>query len=224
MEPRTVADAEEGIIELTGPAGELKKAIEMGDEQAEVRDRVVDTLNEMTDALQLAVDLVGQELSTAIMEFHQVKAGPETSVRAYFERLVHTVSEPALRRRLHEGHVCGQLHKLGDRFAQPFAAEARAALSIWDNVQTFFTRSNPMSRVLNDITEGERNYLRDFALFLDDVRDGAEEALGSPWGSPEELRAKGEELQRLMRAKRGQLVDQVRRLRMAADNAIAALH
>src|SRR5262245_9744987 len=109
-------NASEGLDELSGIASQLKEAIALGKEQASTRDRVIQTVNEMCDALQLACDLICAKLSSAITEFNRVRWENEEALRDHFERLAQLVSAPSLRDLLREGQVCGELHKVGDRF------------------------------------------------------------------------------------------------------------
>jgi hypothetical protein len=81
-----------------------------------------------------------------------------------------------------------------------------------------------MSNVLHGLIEGERDYLRGFASFLDDVRDRAEAATQIAWGDHVTLRTHGQTLAQLMRDKRGILQGKLAEIRVAADGAIAALH
>jgi chlorite dismutase len=97
-------------------------------------------------------------------------------------------------------------------------------LSVWEAVKVFFNRSSTMSQVLHGLNEGERDYLRDFASFLDDLRNRAEVATGLPHGSEEILRQQGDELIQLMRQKRQALNGESVKIRQAADKAILALH
>ncbi|KKO19760.1 MAG: hypothetical protein L3J18_07295 [Candidatus Brocadia sp.] len=216
--------AKDAIREVVNLAPDLNKAIAKGEEQATTRDGVIQTINEMCDALQLASDLISKELSTSITEFNRIRPEKEEVLQAYFERVATKFSEPSLRLLLHEGTVCGELHKLGDRFEQPFSKETTSGVSWWENVRTFFSRSNSMANVLHGLIEGERNYLRSFSEFLDDVRDSAETATQVPWENNATLRTKGEELVKLMRQKRSGLQSKLSEIRVAADAALGALH
>jgi hypothetical protein len=178
----------------------------------------------MCDALQLAADLISKELSAGVTEFNRLWPEKEGVLRGYFERIAVRLSEPSLRLLLHEGTVCGELHKLGDRFEQPFSKEAVSGISFWQNVKTFFSRSNHMSSVLHGLIEGERDYLRGFSSFLDDARSLAETATQIPWGDDQALRNQGQNLVQLMRDKRAILQRKLVDIRAAADGAIAALH
>jgi hypothetical protein len=214
-----------GLDEIKAMGPDLKTAIDMGKEQASTRDRAIDVIDQLCDTLQLAADIVSAEISSAISEFRRAKDDDEQILRGYFERLALRFAEPTLRLRLHEGHVCGELHKLGDRFATPFSPESVSALSIWEAVKAFFGRSTAMSRALDDLVEGERHYLRDYADLLNDVRDQAEAVWQIPLGDgSDQLREAGERLAQLMRQKRDHLQEKVRTLRTHADAAIASLH
>jgi hypothetical protein len=218
-------DQTKSALDDVGTLGSsLKQAIALGKEQASTRDGVIQTINEMCDALQLASDLVAKEISSSILEFNRIKTDKEEMIRGFFERLAVRLSESRLRLLLHEGQVCGELHKLGDRFETPASPESIAALDFWEAVRTFFTRSSVMSIALHGLIEGERDYLRDFAAFLDEVRDRAEKATLLAWGQIDSLRHEGELLADVMRQKRNVLQQKVMSIRRAADGAIATLH
>jgi hypothetical protein len=70
------------------------------------------------------------------------------------------------------------------------------------------------------VIEGERDYLRDFSRFLDDLRNRTEQATGLPRGGDAMLRQEGESLIQLMRQKRDVLRDKLEKIR----RAIATLH
>lgn len=222
--PDYLEQAKSALDDLGGIGSSLRDAIALGKEQASTRDGVIQTINEMCDALQLAADLVAKELSTSILEFNRIKDEKEELLRGFFERLAARLAEPRLRLLLHEGQVCGELHKLGDRFETPVSPESLAALSAWQAVKAFFTRSSAMSTALHGLVEGERDYLRDFAEFLDDVRDRAEKATAMAWGQVGALRQEGESLTELMRQKRAALQQKAASIRKGADAAIATMH
>jgi hypothetical protein len=216
-----IRDAVEDVANL---APDLKDAIAQGKEQAETRDGVIQTINEMCDALVLASDLIASQLSASIVEFGRIRMEKESTIRGYFGRCATKFSEPSLRLLLHEGKVCGELHKLGDRFETPFSPESISGLSFWDNVKTFFSRSNRMTSALHDLIDGEQDYLRDIGTLLNEVRDAAEATNQLPWGSEDAVRNKGDELLTLMRERRQDLEAKLRQIREAGDAAIQALH
>jgi hypothetical protein len=221
---RTLDEAKEGLGELGGVASELKKAIDLGKEQATTRDGVVQTVNDMCDALQLAADLIAAELSSQITEFNRARGQGEDVLRGYFERLSYRVSAPTLRELLHDGRVCGDLHKVGDRFRTPFSPQSVAGLGVLDTVRAFFTRSSRMSDVIHGLLEGERDYLRDFSGLLDEIRIRAEAAAMIPWGDTNQLEKAGTEIVELIRRKRHILLGKVSQVRESADGVIQALH
>src|SRR5215831_3870545 len=122
--------------EVGNLGSELTKALEKGEEQAATRDGAIQTINEMCDALQLASDLIAKELSASITEFNRIREDKEDVLRAYFERMAIKFSESSMRLMLHEGKVCGELHKLGDRFEQPFSKQTMGGVSFWENIKT----------------------------------------------------------------------------------------
>lgn len=217
-------NASKGFDELSNTAPQLKKAIDIGKEQASTRDRVIQTVNEMCDALQMASDLTSTQLSSAITEFNRVRWENEKLLRGYFERLAKSVSKPALRKLLSEGHVCGDLHKVGDRFRTPFAPESISGLGTWEAVNTFFTRSSNMSRAVDGLVEGERSFINDYYDLLNDVRTLAESATAVPLGNKPKLETAGEEIIKLIREKRNLLQQKIRVLRENGNKVIQALH
>ena len=216
--------AKEALNELGSKAGDIADIIKKGDEQADTRKTAVLTIHQMCDALQLACDLVSKELSTSIIDFNNLRAAKEEALRGFFQRAAFSFSSDSLRKLLHEGKVCGELHALGDRFTQPFSNVTTGAVSVWENVKTFFSRSNSMSIAINGLYEGEMNYLQDIGAFLNDIRNQAEAAMRVTSGDMEALRSAGDELTELMRNKREVLQDQVRALKSTADVCIRTMH
>lgn len=214
----------DAFMDIANKVSDISEIIEKGDEQADVRKGAIQTINEMCDSLRLACDLISRELSSSVVEFHQVRTKNEPALRGYFERVAIKLTEPSIRILLHEGKVCGELHALYDRFSQPFSNATTGGVSFWENVKTFFTRSNSMSVALNGLREGEAEYLRNFSSFLDEIRNKAESALSRPWGDLESLRQDGEEIASLMRQKRETLQNQLITVRDAADTCIGKLH
>ena len=224
MSSSVLDSTKNALKDVASLGSDLKKAIDLGKEQATTREGVIQTINEMSDALQVASDLIAKELSSSITEFHAQPGGGEAQLRGCFERLALRVSEPSLRLLLHEGRVCGALHKIGDRFETPFSPESVAALSFWQSIRTFFTRSSMMSQVLHGLIEGERDYLRDFSSFLEEIRIGSEEALAVQWGNEVELKKKTASMISLIREKRKSLLNKALEVRDAADAVIDELH
>ena len=62
---------------FTEVASQIDDVVKKGDEQADTRKGIIQTINEMCDALQLACDLIARELSAGSMEFNQVKKGKD---------------------------------------------------------------------------------------------------------------------------------------------------
>jgi hypothetical protein len=213
----------DAILDVTSITSDIDKIFEKADEQADTRKGAIQTINKLCDALQLACDLILKEISTSIVEFNQLKSGNEDALRGHFERVAIKFSDSSLRLLLHEGRVCGELHALGDRFKQPFSDATRSGTSFWDNVKTFFTRSNTMKHALDGLHEGEIYYLRDLASFLDDLKIRAEGATAIT-GDIDQLRQAGDELIALMRDKRQTLQDHVREIQDAAKNCVEKLH
>lgn len=214
----------DAISDVGNIVSDIDNILKKGDEQANARKGAIQTINELCDALQLACDLISRELSGSIIEFNQLKNAKEEALRGYFQRTAIKLTDPSLRLLLHEGKVCGELHALGDRFSQPFSEVTRGGVSFWETVKTFFDRSNSMTIALNGLYEGEMHYLHEFASFLDDVRNHAENATGINWGETEQLRQAGHNLAELMRQKRQVLQDQVREIRAVANACVAKLH
>lgn len=216
--------AKDALSEVGDIADRIDKVLEKGEKQADARKGAIRTINEMVDALQLAVDLISKELSSATIEFNSLKWQKEEALRGWFDRVASRFSDKPLRLLLHEGKVCGELHALGDRFGQPFSAVSTGGLSFWDNVRTFFSRSNAMSDALSSLAEGENHFLEEASGFLNAIVLKAEAATGLPWGSIDLLIHHGEELVTLMREKRQVLQDQVKALQDAASTCRGKLH
>jgi hypothetical protein len=221
---RCFDQVKDGIDEIAGLGPELSEAIANRDEEADTRKGAIQTIDEMCDGLQLAADLISKELSAGISEFNRVRQEKEEILRDYFERIALRFSEPSIRLLLHDGQVCVDLHKLGDRFEQPFSKKASKSMSLWQNVKILFSRSSHMLSVLHGFVEGELDYVRGFSFFLDEARDLADTATQIPWGDGLSLRAHGDGLVQVLRDKRVVLQGKLTEMRAAADLAIAALH
>ncbi len=113
--------ASKAVTEVGDMVGQIDKVLKKREEQADARKGAIRTINEMVDALQLAVDLISKEISSATIEFNTVRWQKEEALQGYFERVASRFSDKPLRLLLHEGKVCGELHALGDRFGQPFS-------------------------------------------------------------------------------------------------------
>jgi hypothetical protein len=216
--------AKDAFSELGSKVGEIGEIIKKGVEQADTRKSAILTIHQMCDALQLACDLVSKELSASIIDFNTLRSAKEEALRGFFKRTAFKFSDGSLRTLLHEGKVCGELHALGDRFTQPFSDVTPGGVSVWENVMTFFRRSNSMSDAMHGLYEGEMDYLRAISDYLNSVRDAAENATAIDWGNIDELRTAGDTLAELMRKKRQILQDQIRRVKDAADDCIKKLH
>jgi hypothetical protein len=105
----------------------ISQGLARGERQASSRARVISIINSLCDTLQLAGDLVSTVISKLIVEYSDVRdrkpPDPET-LRAYFSRVFVQLDEPQLRILLHEGRVCGELHRLADRLKQPFTQQS----------------------------------------------------------------------------------------------------
>ena len=224
--PETIGileNAKDGFNELSGTVDEIGKIIKKGDEQADTRKHAIYTIKRMCDALQLASDLVATELSSCIVEFGEIRAGDRHKLDGYFRRVATKFSDNNLRLLLHEGKVCGELHALGDRFAQPFSDVTTGGVNLWQNVKTLFTRSNKMSNAVFSLYEGEYDFIEDFIIFLNEVRDRAEN-LASSYDDPDIMREGGDMLLDLMRDKRESFEYQLREIRRAAKECVDKLH
>lgn len=213
----------QGLGELLNFVPDVMKVIKMGGEQAKTRDRIIDCINGMCDALKLAADLLSADISARISEFNRVRHDKEQVLRAYFERVGASFSEPALRSRLHEGQVCGELHKIGDRFTQPFSDETLSASSAWQAVLTFFKRSSAMSIAVQGLVYGEQNYIRDYVCILDDVCKATEAATAIPWNQRDILEKAGEQLVQKMRLARDIISEKALQIRRRGDRVIQEL-
>jgi hypothetical protein len=215
-----------GFGEVADRARALNKAIAKGQEQTETRDGVIQTINEMCDALQKATDAIASELSGSIVDFNSLgRMDDEAIIRGFFDRTAEKLSDKAIRKLLREGLVCGELHKIGDRYTQPLSHDTMGGVSFWENVKTFFIRTNRMSDALDALATGERDYIKNTSEFLNEVRDKVEDVTTIPRGGGIEiLLDKARELVRLMREKRNKLESQMRELRMQAETTRKTLH
>ena len=207
------------ILDLT-TAG-IKELGKLSAAQAGTRGGVIRLLDELTDTLQLACDLVSKEMSTTLAEYNELRGGTDRMRGSFLGRVAVRYSEPSLWILLHEGKVCGQLHTLADRFETPFSKEVLTSIPAWEAIATFFTRTNTMSQALGRLRDGEREYLRDIARFLDDVRLFAE---GHRYDQGPALEKSCDELAGTLRTKRAALQKAVYALRHAADDCVAQLH
>jgi hypothetical protein len=199
-------------------AGEGMKAVAaLGRVQTEARAGVLDTINELCDALQLASDLISKEISTTIVEFYEIRGGSDERRDEFLAATVARFADGALATLLHEGKVCGRLHVLGDRFSNPLSNEAWSGIPFWEAIGSFFTRSSSMSKVLDGLLDGEKHYLSDMRVFLQEVQQTAEGALASPSSDA------CENLMTLLRKKRRMIQSQARDLRDVGDQCIATL-
>lgn len=200
------------------------KTDELAKLQLNAREMTIQTIHDMCDTLQLASDVLSREISSSIVEFNSLRDNPNgEALIGFFERMALKFSEGNLRLILHEGKICGKLHKLSDRFRQPISDQSRGGLSIWDEVRTFFFRSNCMFTAVDALRGGEIEYVRDFGRFLDEVRNQAEAATGIR-SDVVQLGQAGEQLIILMRDKRQVLQQMLLEIKKEADACIGKLH
>ncbi len=208
------------FVELTreGLREAAKEAASLAQAQTSVRGEVIRTINTLVDTLQLAADVVGKEISATIAEHNDGRRGQRGG---FLSRAAARFSHDGLWVLLHEGRVCGPLHELGDRFANPLSKEVWSGISAWEAVMTFFRRTSPMSQALQRLREGEGAYLHELAQFLDDARNFAEQHRHDQGDQAEQS---CEELVSRLRDKRSALLSAIWSLRSAADECIAKLH
>jgi hypothetical protein len=223
-------DVVSGLTDIADFGPKILKTVESGEKQAKARDAVIDTINSLCDTLQYAGDLVSDELSSSIMEYQSLRYSGPQRLYAFLERLTVRLSGPALRNRLHEGQVCGNLYKLLDRFRQPFNTVTPFSVDILQWLATLFRRSNNMSRALNGLEEGEQHYLRHIASILNQAREKTEEARMVVYdtqdveGTAARLRSAGDALVDLLRQNRREIESKFHSIRIAGDTAIKSLH
>jgi hypothetical protein len=198
---------------LTTVRSGLDDVAKLGAIQVEAREGAIQIVNELCDSLQLAADLIAHEISKTVAEYHETLSSPDT-LHGFLRRTAIRFSEPSLWVLLHEGKVCGSLHALGDRFRQGGSREAWSAVPFWETILAFFVRSTSMSRALQSLVGGEKEYLRSIASFLRDVQQEAEVASSSKDAAT---------LVATLRAKRAAIGTQARELREAGDACIAKL-
>lgn len=76
-----------------------------------------------------------------------------------------------------------------------------------------------MANGMHHLVEGERDYLRVFSSFLNEVRARAEAATQIRWGDDVTLRTHSQALVQPMRGKRPIVLRQLAEIRVAADRA-----
>lgn len=221
----------EVLKDTTDGLNQVQEMLEKADaQQGAAREHAIMVINDMCDALQAGADIVSQELSATIMEYNELcrqrlelgRSFQEMAPRlqGFFERLSTRLSSPSLRLRFHQGGVCGELHALGDRLAQPLGS--RGTSPFWESLAAFFSRSTTMSKAIHGLVEGERHYLDAFVWFLNEARDRAEQV--TVWGDPEAAWASASAIVELLRERRKALAEQVLLLRSTADAVIGKLH
>ncbi len=216
--------AANGFAEVGDMAKDISEVIKKGDEQADTRKGVILTVHQMCDTLQMAVDLISMELSKSIIEFSNLRNGDPEALPGFFERTTFNFSNAALRKLLHDGKVCGELHALKDRFTQPFSDTTTGGVSFWQNVITLFRRSNAMSDAIEGLYLGEIDFINDAVQFLNDLTSEAESATSISCSDTNALIEAGDLCTNMMREKRGHLQNQIKNLRLVANECIGKLH
>jgi hypothetical protein len=199
---------------------QVERQLARGEKQAETRDDVIKIIDRMCDALQHACSLISDKLTESILEYNRIQRPTAARLQQYFSSTARRFSNKAIGKLLHEGHVCGELHMLGDRYSQPFSKQTMSTLSFTENVRTFFRRTNSMHQALWNLEHGERQYLRDFETFLVEIRTAAAQASGNV----EQLKSKGDALVELMRNKHKVLQQQALHIRERADACFRKMH
>ncbi len=226
--PDELSDIASGLKDV--PWDVLDKSLKRGEKQAESRDMVIDALNRLGNALQLAADLVSAETSKIIMEYAEVRTSNIESLQSFFARSATRLDEPSLRVLLHEGKVCGELHRIADRLRQPFTWLSASSLSLTDWLRTLGARTNTMAIAIGGLTEGERHYLFGIARHLERARLRAESARTAPVntsdieGSRTQLVAAGDEFIAQLQDGRARINSRVIDICSAARHAAKLLH
>lgn len=165
-------------------AGKAVEALsELIKEQPETRDNVVETILEMTAALQTACDTVCFEISKSMRELS--RASSKATRCEAVATIATTLSKEALLKKLKAAKVCADIKKLGKRFSDPLSKETRGALSIGNWLRTAFQRSNKMTSFLDELYWDEKRYIDDFRRDLSYVVLKAEEGIKSKNGASE---------------------------------------
>ncbi len=206
--------ATDAFSELSDFVKDVDDVVQKGEEQANTRRDIILIIHQMSDALQLAVDLISAKLSKSIIEYNGLKIDDELELRGFLERTSFNFSAPALRKLLHDGKVCGELHALSDKFKQPFSRATMSSLGLTEYVKTFFLRSNRMRDAVEGLYQGEIDFIRDIITFMEDLITRVEISSTS---------FDGEELADLMRNKRLVIQQQMNELKVQANNCISLL-
>lgn len=216
-----LSEVKEGLNDLTSLTSQIEKALERAEKQGHVRADAIRIINAMCDALQLACDLVSSELTAKVVEFNGiVHSQDKAKFTSFFGDTARRFGDVSVGQLLHEGKVCGELHALGDGFAQPFSQQTQSGVSFTQALVTLFRRSNPMSQALEKLHGGEREYLRSVETFLFDIVTDAMSASGDL----EALRESGQKLVGKMRDKHRTIHEQMWSLRDSADACVKTLH
>ena len=177
----------------------------------------------MCDALQLAGELLSREITETIIEYNKISDSKAASdFKSFFNGVALRFSRKNIGDVLTVGKVCGELHALGDSYAQPLSKPSRTGIAFYHALAAFFTRSTPMSKALSGLYHGEREYLNSISFFLLDIVDDATAAGGLR--DLKKLRNSGASLVSKMRDKKRALQDQTRKLRDAGDACVETLH
>lgn len=213
----------EGVAELPSIVTQVEAVLAKGERQSEIRDGVVGCVNSLCDALQLASDIVSTEISETIRQLNASRGSAEKTLEA-LTGIPKRFSHEEIGRRLKQGHVCAELHKLHDRFSTPLSKESLAGLSAWDTVRTFFGRSNRMSAVLQGLHEGEASYLHDTTGMIQQVIDDADALATRLSRSGEIPQPDLDKLVDALRQRRQLMQGRAAALRREGDRVVATLH
>ena len=215
--------AEKAVKDFASVGAQIDKQFTRADEQDTARKKTIQIINAMCDALQLAGDLISREITEATINYNKISDSKTArDFKSFFNDVAFRFSRKNIGAVLTVGKVCGELHALGDSYAQPLSKPSRSGVAFYHALAAFFTRSTPMSCALSGLYHGEREYLNSISYFLQDLIDDAVAAGGER--DLKELRNSGAQLVSKMREKNRSLHDQTRKLRDAADACVETLH
>jgi hypothetical protein len=218
-----LSTAEEAVKDFASVSAQIEKQFKRADEQDTARKKTIQIINAMCDALQLAGDLISREITEATIEYNKISDSKTArDFKSFFNNVAFRFSRNNIGDVLTVGKVCGELHALGDSYAQPLSKPSRTGVAFYHALAALFTRSTPMSRALSGLYHGEREYLNSISYFLQDLIDDAAAAGGER--DLKKLRNSGAHLVCKMREKKRSLHDQTRKLRDAADVCVETLH
>ena len=129
--PETIdflTQAEEAVKDFTSVSSQIEKQFKKADDQDTARKTTIQIINAMCDALQLAGELLSREITETIIEYNKISDSKAASdFKSFFNGVALRFSRKNIGDVLTVGKVCGELHALGDSYAQPCRSRAELA-------------------------------------------------------------------------------------------------